>query len=163
MIRIKIILLLIFIFGFCLIGCSKKDTAGKNERLTIAVIPKGTIHEFWKTVHAGAEMAGRELGVDILWKGSLKEDDREAQISVVENIITRGVDAIVLAPLDDAALRRPVDEAMSNGIPVVIFDSGLQGDNYISYVATDNFKAGQLAGQYMAKLLDGKGKVAALR
>jgi ribose transport system substrate-binding protein len=163
MIRIKIILLLIFIFGFCLIGCSKKDTAGKNERLTIAVIPKGTIHEFWKTVHAGAEMARRELGVDILWKGSLKEDDREAQISVVENIITRGVDAIVLAPLDDAALRRPVDEAMSNGIPVVIFDSGLQGDNYISYVATDNFKAGQLAGQYMAKLLDGKGKVAALR
>jgi ribose transport system substrate-binding protein len=163
MIRIKIILLLIFIFGFCLIGCSKKDTAGKNERLTIAVIPKGTIHEFWKTVHAGAEMAGRELGVDILWKGSLKEDDREAQISVVENIITRGVDGIVLAPLDDAALRRPVDEAMSNGIPVVIFDSGLQGDNYISYVATDNFKAGQLAGQYMAKLLDGKGKVAALR
>jgi ribose transport system substrate-binding protein len=163
MIRIKIILLLIFIFGFCLIGCSKKDTAGKNERLTIAVIPKGTIHEFWKTVHAGAEMAGRELGVDILWKGSLKEDDREAQISVVENIITRGVDAIVLAPLDDAALRRPVDEAMSNGIPVVIFDSGLQGDNYISYVATDNFKAGQLAGQYMAKLLDGKGNVVVLR
>jgi ribose transport system substrate-binding protein len=163
MIRIKIILLLIFIFGFCLIGCSKKDTAGKNERLTIAVIPKGTIHEFWKTVHAGAEMAGRELGVDILWKGSLKEDDREAQISVVENIITRGVDAIVLAPLDNAALRRPVDEAMSNGIPVVIFDSGLQGDNYISYVATDNFKAGQLAGQYMAKLLDGKGNVVVLR
>ena len=131
--------------------------------MTIAVIPKGTIHEFWKTVHAGADTAGRELGVDILWKGSLKEDDREAQISVVENIITRRVDGIVLAPLDDAALRRPVDEAMRSGIPVVIFDSGLQGDNYISYVATDNFKAGQLAGRYMAKLLDGKGSVAVLR
>jgi len=148
---------------FCLSGCDKKDTSDENERLTIAIIPKGTIHEFWKTVHAGAEMAGQELGVDILWKGSLKEDDREAQISVVENIITRGVDGIVLAPLDDAALRRPVDEAMSIGIPVVIFDSGLQGDNYVSYVATDNFKAGQLAGQYMAKLLDGKGNVAVLR
>jgi ribose transport system substrate-binding protein len=163
MIRIKIILLLICIFVFCLSGCSKKDDASERERLTIAVIPKGTIHEFWKTVHAGAEMAGHELGVDILWKGSLKEDDREAQISVVENIITRGVDGIVLAPLDDAALRRPVDEAMLNGIPVVIFDSGLQGDNYVSYVATDNFKAGQLAGRYMAKLLGGKGNVAVLR
>jgi ribose transport system substrate-binding protein len=163
MTRIKIILLLIFIFGFCLTGCSKKDSGSESKRLTIAVIPKGTIHEFWKTVHAGAEMAGHELGVDILWKGSLQEDDREAQISVVENIITRGVDGIVLAPLDDTALRRPVDEAMRNGIPVVIFDSGLQGDNYVSYVATDNFKAGQLAGQYMAKLLNGKGNVAVLR
>ncbi|MBC8218845.1 MAG: substrate-binding domain-containing protein, partial [Planctomycetes bacterium] len=133
---------------FCATGCDKKDEPGENKRLTVAVIPKGTIHEFWKTVHAGAEMAGREMGVDILWKGSLKEDDREAQISVVENIMARGVDGIVLAPLDDAALRRPVDEAMQSDIPVVIFDSGLQGDNYVSYVATDNFKAGQLAGEY---------------
>ena len=162
MTRAKAILLSAFIIGICLTGC-KKESPDENQRLTIAVIPKGTIHEFWKTVHAGAEMAGQELGVDILWKGPLKEDDREAQISVVENIITRRVDGIVLAPLDDAALRRPVDEAMRNGIPVVIFDSGLQGDNYISYVATDNFKAGQLAGQYMAKLLDSKGKVAVLR
>jgi len=156
------ILLSAFAIGICLTGC-KKEAPNENKRLTIAVIPKGTIHEFWKSVHAGADMAGREMCVDILWKGPLKEDDREAQISVVENIITRDVNGIVLAPLDDAALRRPVDEAMRIGIPVVIFDSGLQGDNYISYVATDNFKAGQLAGQYMAKLLEGKGKVAVLR
>jgi ribose transport system substrate-binding protein len=162
MTQAKTILLLAFSISICLIGC-RKEAPDENKRLTIAVIPKGTIHEFWKTVHAGAEMAAQELGVDIIWKGSLKEDDREAQISVVENIITRGVDGIVLAPLDDAALRRPIDEAMQNGIPVVIFDSGLQGDNYISYVATDNFKAGQLAGQYMAKLLDGKGNVEVLR
>jgi ribose transport system substrate-binding protein len=149
--------------GFFLTSCSKKDVPDEKKRLTIAVIPKGTIHEFWKTVHAGAEKAGQEMGVDVLWKGSLKEDDRDAQISVVENIITRQVDGIVLAPLDDAVLRRPVDEAMRIGIPVVIFDTGLQGDNYISYVATDNFKAGQLAGRHMAKLLNGKGKVAVLR
>jgi ribose transport system substrate-binding protein len=163
MIRAKTILLLVLTIGICLAGCSKKNVPDKDKRLTIAVIPKGTIHEFWKTVHAGAEKAGQELNVEILWKGPLKEDDRNAQISVVENIITRKVDGIVLAPLDDAALRRPVDEAMRNAIPVVIFDSGLQGDNYISYVATDNFKAGQLAGQHMAKLLASKGKVAVLR
>ena len=163
MTRVKTILLLATVIGICLTGCSKKDSTDEKERLTIAVIPKGTIHEFWKTVHAGAEKAGQEMDVEVLWKGSLKEDDREAQIAVVENIITRKVDGIVLAPLDDAALRRPVDEAMRSGIPVVIFDSGLQGDNYISYVATDNFKAGQLAAQYMAKLLESKGKVAVLR
>lgn len=163
MARAKTILLIVFILSICLASCSKKEVPGEKECLTIAVIPKGTIHEFWKTVHAGAEKAGQEMGVDILWKGSLKEDDRDAQISVVENIITRQVDGIVVAPLDDAALRRPVDEAMRIGIPVVIFDSGLQGDNYISYVATDNLKAGQLAGQYMAKLLNDKGKVAVLR
>lgn len=151
------------VLAFCAIGCGKKDAPSENGRLTIAVIPKGTIHEFWKTVHAGAEKAGRQMGVDILWKGSLKEDDREAQISVVESIITRQVDGIVLAPLDDAALRRVVDEAMGSDIPVVIFDSGLQGENYISYVATDNFEAGRLAGQYMAGLLEGKGKVVVLR
>jgi ribose transport system substrate-binding protein len=156
-------ILLCLAVGLSKTGCAKKDAPSESKRLTIAVIPKGTIHEFWKTVHAGAEMAGQEMGVDILWKGSLKEDDREAQISVVENIVTRQVDGIVLAPLDDVALRRPVDEAMRSDIPVVIFDSGLQGDNYISYVATDNFQAGRLAGEYMAKLLDGKGRVVVLR
>ena len=163
MARLKAILWMTLIVGMSLTSCSKKDGSDENGRLTIAVIPKGTIHEFWKTVHAGAEKAGQEMGVDILWTGALNEDDRDAQISVVENIITRQVDGMVLAPLDDTALRRPVDEAMQGGIPVVIFDTGLQGDNYISYVATDNFKAGQLAGRYMAELLEGKGKVVVLR
>lgn len=163
MIRTTAVLLLFLMLIFWPAGCAKKDLPRENERLMAAVIPKGTIHEFWKTVHAGAEMAGQELNVEVIWKGPLREDDREAQISVIENIITRGVSGIVLAPLDDAALRRPVDQAMRSGIPVVIFDSGLQGDNYVSYVATDNFRAGQLAGEYMAKLLDGIGNVVLLR
>jgi len=162
-IRKTIIILFSSAVILCLTGCSKKDVPNEEGRLTVAVIPKGTIHEFWKTVHAGAEKAGAELDVEILWKGSLKEDDRDAQISVVENIIVREVDGIVLAPLDDVALRRPVETAMRSDIPVVIFDSGLQGGNYVSYVATDNFKAGQRAGEYMAELLDGKGKVVVLR
>jgi len=162
-IRKTIIILFSSAVVLCLTGCSKKNVPNEGGRLTVAVIPKGTIHEFWKTVHAGAEKAGAELDVEILWKGSLKEDDRDAQISVLENIIVREVDGIVLAPLDDAALRKPVETAMRSDIPVVIFDSGLQGDNYVSYVATDNFKAGQRAGEYMAELLDGKGKVIVLR
>jgi ribose transport system substrate-binding protein len=142
-------------------GCGKQSA--KSERITIAVIPKGTMHEFWKTVHAGAVKASRELDVDVIWKGPIKEDDRDAQIAVVEDFISKGVSGIVLAPLDDAALRAPVSNAAKSGIPVVIFDSGLQGSDFVSFVATDNFKGGQIAGEHLAKLLNGKGSVIVLR
>ena len=136
---------------------------GEEKKLTIAVIPKGTNHEYWKTVHAGAEEAAKELGVDIIWKGPLREDDREEQIKVVEDMVTRGVNGIVLAPLDDAALRAPVSDAVANSIPVVIIDSDLKGDKHISFVATDNYAGGKIGGEYLAKLLGGKGRVILLR
>jgi ribose transport system substrate-binding protein len=142
-------------------GAAAGPAAG--ERLTIAVIPKGTTHEFWKSIHAGALKASRELGCDIIWKGPLKEDDREEQIKVVENMISRRVDGIVLAPLDDTALRMPVSNAVRAGIPVVIIDSGLKSDEYVSFASTDNHKGGYLGGQELARLLDGKGKVIMLR
>lgn len=132
-------------------------------KLTIAVIPKGTTHEFWKAVHAGAVQASRELGVDIIWKGPLREDDRSAQIGLVEDMVTRQVSGVVLAPLDDTALRAPVDTAVRSGSPVVVIDSSLKSTKQVSFVATDNYKGGFLGGQHLAKLLGGKGKVALLR
>jgi len=141
-------------------GCGQGNDPSK---LTIAVIPKGTTHEFWKSVHAGAIKASKELGVEIVWKGPLQENDRAGQIAEVENFINRGVAGICLAPLDDTALRKPVSTAMGRKIPVVIFDSGLKSEDYVSYVATDNYKGGTLAGEHLAKLLGGKGKVALLR
>lgn len=136
---------------------------GEGKPATIAVIPKGTTHEFWKSIHAGAIKAARELEVKIIWKGPLKEDDREAQISEVENFISQGVSGIVLAPLDDTALRAPVRAAKRAGIPVVIIDSDLASDDYVSFVATDNYEGGRRAGARMAELLDGRGKVVMLR
>src|SRR5262245_61819133 len=97
--------------------------APKSTRLTIAVIPKGTAHVFWQSIHAGADKAARELGVDIIWRGPLREDDRSAQVSEVQGFVTRGVSGIVLAPLDDLALVGPVAEAIHSHIPVVIIDS----------------------------------------
>jgi ribose transport system substrate-binding protein len=132
----------------------------------IAVIPKGTTHSFWKSVQAGAEKAGQELGVEILWKGPLKEDDRAQQIAVVQQFVASGVSAIVLAPLDDTALRGSVKSAMDRKIPVVIFDSalkGVAGTDFISLVATDNHRGGQIGGEELARLLGGKGKVVLLR
>jgi ribose transport system substrate-binding protein len=161
-----------------LAGCSKSsDTSGTTaatsgpsssapSQLTIAVIPKGTTHVYWKSVEAGANQAGKELGVDIRWKGPLKEDDAQGQINVVEEFVTEGVNGIVLAPLDDQALLRPVREADDAKIPVVIIDSplkGTAGTDFVSLVATDNHRGGVMAGQELAKELDGKGKVVLLR
>jgi ribose transport system substrate-binding protein len=120
-------------------------------------------HEFWKAIHAGAVKAGRELDVGIFWKGSQKEDDRAQQITVVEDFISRGVDGIVLAPLDDRALCRPVQDAAREKIPVVIIDSGLQGEDYISFVATDNYQGGVMAAKRLGGLLGGKGKIFLIR
>src|SRR5262252_1976508 len=111
-----------------------------DQTYTIAVIPKGTTHEFWKSVNAGAIKAERELTaqgtkVDIIWKGPLREDDRDQQIQVVENFMARQVSAIVLAPLDSQALVRPVHEAIQAKVPVVIIDSDLKSDEYVSFVA----------------------------
>src|SRR5262245_1606703 len=138
---------------------SKKE-AGK---LQIAVIPKGTSHVFWQSIHAGAARAASETGVEIIWRGPLREDDRDAQVSEVEGFTSRGVSGIVLAPLDDTALQPAVAGAKQAGIPVVVFDSGLKGDDYVSFVATYNFKGGHLGGERLSQLLGGRGKVVLLR
>ncbi len=142
--------------------------AGAADSYTIAVIPKGTTHEFWKSIHAGAEKARIELAaagitVNIIWKGPLKEDDREQQVQVVENFIGRRVDAIVLAPLDRKALVGPVETAVAGKIPVVIIDSGLDSKKYASFVATDNREGGRIAARELGRLLGGKGNAIMLR
>jgi ribose transport system substrate-binding protein len=141
-------------------ACGSKQETGKP---TIAVIPKGTSHVFWQSIHAGAEKAARELGVTVVWRGPIREDDRDSQVSEVEGFITRGISGIVLAPLDESALVGPVTDAKRRSIPVVIIDSGLKGNDYVSFVATDNRKGGRLAGEHLAELLHGKGSVVLLR
>ena len=134
-----------------------------SDRINIAVIPKGTSHAFWQSVHAGARQAAQELNVDIAWRGPLREDDRDSQVSEVENAVARRVSGIALAPLDEVALVAPVASAQRSGVPVVIFDSGLKGGEIVSFVATDNDKGGELAGEHLAKVLGGKGKVILMR
>jgi ribose transport system substrate-binding protein len=139
------------------------STASGGKKLTLAVIPKGATHEYWKLVHEGVNKAAAEDNVDIKWKSAQKEDDRNGQISVVESFITSGVDGIALAPLDNIALEQPVKEALAKKIPVVIFDSALNDVKTTSFVATDNEKGGHIAGKEMADVLKGKGNIIMLR
>ncbi len=144
-------------------GGSKSGGAGSGKKLKIAVIPKGSTHSYWKSLHEGADKAAAEFNVDIVFQGPEKEDDKSSQIQTVGTQIQDKVDGIVLAPLDRQALVKPVKEANDAKIPVVVIDSALDGGDFVSYVATDNEKAGGLAGTALAKDLGGKGKVLVLR
>jgi ribose transport system substrate-binding protein len=142
-------------------GCS---TAKPQHKYRIAVIPKGTSHDFWKYIHAGAIQAGRERGdTQILWDGPPKESMRYEQQQIIERFTSEGVSAIVLAPCDRKSLVPPVEGAIHKGIPVVIIDSGLESsalleksDHYLGYVATDNRQGGVAAAQRLIGLLKGK-------
>lgn len=169
---------LLFVWSLLAIGCnsgsvtspvpnpiaSEEESTTAKKKLVIAVVPKATTHEFWKAVHAGAKYGAEAAGVEILWKGPISESDREGQINVVQDFITKRVDGICLAPLDSRALVNVVAEAKAEGIPTLIFDSGLDDDsNMISLVATDNAHGGAIAADHMGKLLSGKGAVIVLR
>jgi ribose transport system substrate-binding protein len=162
----KLTFLLTVPLALLLFGCTTNQTGAK--KFTIAVVPKGTTHAFWKSIYDGAKKAAddyKSQGVDVelIWKGPLREDDREQQIQVVEGFISQGVNGIVLAPLDRVALVRPVEEAKRSGIPTVIMDSDLDSNQITSFAATDNKKGGMLAGNRLGELLGGKGRVIMLR
>jgi len=132
----------------------------KRKKKVIAVIPKGTSHPFWLSVEAGARAAGGELGVEVLWNGPATELDYSRQIQIVDAMIARKVDGIAVAAAERKALVQPIDRAVAAGIPVTIFDSGLDSQNYMTFVATDNYEAGRMAGRKMAELVGGQGKLA---
>lgn len=141
-------------------------SAQSEGKPTVAVVPKGSTHTYWKAVQSGADKAGKELGANIVFKGPVQEGDRAAQIKIVEQFVTEGMDAIMLAPLDEAALAKPVREAKAKKIPVIIFDSALNGNvgtDFTAYIATNNYQGGVLAGKEVETLLKGKGKVVMLR
>jgi ribose transport system substrate-binding protein len=164
--RLRFAALLIAVFCVVFVPACKRDSGGSGSssgKPRIAVIPKGTTHEFWKSVHAGALKAAKETDVEVIWKGPLKEDDLKAQIDVVQSFTAQGVNGIVLAPLSDKALVNPVKAAKAQKIPVVVFDSDLAGDEHVSFVATDNYQAGKLAAEHLAKSIGNKGGVVVLR
>jgi ribose transport system substrate-binding protein len=133
--------------------------SGTRKR-RIAVIPKATSHLFWVSVQAGALAAGKRFNVEILWNGPATETDYSRQIQILDSMVAQRVDGIALAAAERKALIGPVERATGAGIPVTVFDSGLDTDKYMSYVGTDNVEAGRLGARKLAESLGGKGVVA---
>lgn len=158
-----IVLLVAAAVVFVAIGISNKGRSGGRRQ--IAVIPKGTTHVFWQSIRQGAEKAGAEADVQIFWNGPDREGDRDRQIQIIEDFIVQKVSGVVLAPLDDVAIAPSVEKLFKKNIPCVIIDSGIETDKdkYVSFVATDNYQGGVIAGRRMGKILGGKGKIIVIK
>ncbi|MES1258587.1 MAG: substrate-binding domain-containing protein [Acidobacteriota bacterium] len=141
----------------CGIACNRQ------QQRRIAVIPKGTAHVFWQSVHAGAVAAGREFHAEILWDGPPNETDYSRQLEILDSMLNRHVEGVVVAAADRTILNQSLDRAAREKIPVVVFDSGVDSTNYVSFVATNNFEAGKLGARKLASLLNGKGTVAMIQ
>jgi ribose transport system substrate-binding protein len=133
---------------------------GKQQKERIAVIPMGRSHLYWQSIHAGAIAAARELNVDIVWNGTATETDYSGQLQIADAMINQRVDAIAIAPIDRTAMVSVVERAAREKIPVVIFDSGINTENILAQVSTDNYQGGVLGAERIGKILGGKGKVA---
>ena len=160
--KLSIFVALSLFVAVAVTACNKGAGNNASGKKTIAVIPKGVSHFFWQSVKSGADAAGKDLNVDIIWKGPALETDISGQINVVEDMINRRVDGIVLAPSHGDSLVPITERAQRENIPVTIFDSGIGTDKYVSYVATDNRQGGVVAARRMGEKLGGKGKVAIL-
>lgn len=135
-------------------GCNR------NTKKKIGVVPKGRAHVFWQSVHAGAVKAARENDIEVEWNGPASETDFNGQLQIVDAMINKRLDAIALAPIDKKAMVNVVERAMKQNIPVIIFDSPVDTEQFVAQVATDNYKAGQIAADRMGQITGGKGKIA---
>jgi ribose transport system substrate-binding protein len=134
----------------------------ERTKKLIGVVPKATSHLFFVSIHAGVSDAARDFGVDVLWNGPREETEFSRQIEIVDSMVAQRVDALAISATDHTALAGPVKRAMAAGIPVTVFDSGLDVTGYVSFVATDNYDAGVIAARKLAELVHGQGKVAEL-
>jgi ribose transport system substrate-binding protein len=144
------------LLAIALVACNR------DYKKVIGMVPKGTAHVFWQSVHAGAVKAARENDVEIRWNGPASEADINQEVKIIDSMIASHLDAIALAPIDKKALVNVVDRATDAKIPVIIFDSPVDTDKFVSQVATDNYQGGQIAARRMGEILNGKGKVAIL-
>jgi ribose transport system substrate-binding protein len=136
--------------------------------LKIAAVPQGSLHKYWRAVLSGAEKAVRDVltegvTVNFQWKAPLREDDRQEQTKILESVLRQRVDGIILAPFDSTTLVPLIEGAAADGVSIVIIDSALDSRKILSFIATDNQKAGALAADRMSEVLGGKGKVLLLR
>ncbi|MFM2036869.1 MAG: D-ribose-binding periplasmic protein precursor [Pseudomonadota bacterium] len=116
---------------------------------TIAYVTNGNTNEGWTLINGGAKKAGAAPGVKFI-ELAAEKGDLSKQLAIVEDMITRKVDAIAIAPVDSAGIAPAVNKAMAAGIPVIAVDTGISGAKITSYVATDNVPAARSQGDWAA-------------
>ena len=160
----------LFAGGWCLAAAlamlftASCNREGKGKTIHIALVTKALDSEWWQRVKAGAEKAANaDPEVELAVLAPEREVNIDQQVSILENQITKGVSAIAVAPAGAAEVIPVLDHAKAAGIPVLIMDTDVNWPSKLTYVGADNRRAGRIAGDYIVKLLDGKGKVAVIR
>ena len=148
--------------AFCLGLLLSLTACNRDRKKVIGVVPKATSHLFFMTIHAGVRAAERDFNVEVLWNGPNEETEHARQIQIVDAMVAQRVDALAISATDETALAAPVKRAIDAGIPVSIFDSGVAVKDYVTFIATDNYRAGQSAARQVAQLINSQGKVALL-
>jgi len=151
---------LAFVLACLSVGCG--PTTSSTPAIKVGFVPMGTTDPYWQAVHAGASRAAVEMDVELVWPTAFRVGDVSAQIRAIEDMRRRGATAIAIAPIDPSALARPIGALVDAGVPTVIFDSPLDRDD-LPFVGSDNYRAGEQAGEHMAKAIGGRGGVIVLR
>lgn len=128
----------------------------------IAIVSKGSQHQFWQAVQKGATDEAAKLGATITYEGPASESEVDKQLTMLRTALDKNPKAVCFAALDSKAATPLLEEAQSKGIPVVGFDSGVDSDIPVTTVSTDNIAAAGEAADKMAELIGGSGKVAVI-
>ncbi|WP_003542265.1 sugar ABC transporter substrate-binding protein [Desulfotomaculum nigrificans] len=158
---------------FMVVGCGgsqpttgdtkKEDKAAADKKITVGVVLKASNSDYWKIVTAGAEQAGKDLGVDVKVMGPNAETDITGQVSMIEDQITKKVSALVVAPSQPSSAIPIFDKAKAANIPVILADTDAPWDSKVSFVGTGNLAGGKMGGEYLAKKLGKGAKVVIIR
>jgi ribose transport system substrate-binding protein len=152
------ILVFYSIFVLLFTGCESGKISMEDKKKTIEVIAKADF-DFWQVVKLGAEAAGKEFGIDVVFNAPYREEDIVVQIQMVNNAINRKADAIIIAASDFEKLVEVSERAIDSGIPVIVIDSALNSKKISSFIATDNIEAGRRAGKKLIELVGEKSNI----
>jgi len=130
-----------------------------SKPYNIAIVVKSQAAPVWESHLIAAAKAGKDLGVNISPYAPTKADNVAEQKSMLEDIVTKGVDCVVLAPANSAAIQGPVASLVKKKIPVVYDNTLGGGDDYLSFVGVDSVQAGEVIGKTVGELMKGKGKL----
>jgi ribose transport system substrate-binding protein len=163
-------LVLVLLAALCLGGCQRgAEQAGGGGRQRIALVMKTANNPFFIEMQKGAEEAARRLNVELVVQAAEREVDVEKQMQIVENLIQTRVAALCVTPSGSREIVPAIDKANRAGIPVVIVDTRVDakalsesGGKVATFIGSDNYEGGKIAGEFLAKKLNGKGRVAVL-
>ena len=154
----------LLLIAVALVTVSSCGRASKGKTIEIALVTKALDSEWWQRVKSGGEEAARAVpGVHLVVLAPEREVNIDQQVGILEDQITRGISALAVAPAGVSEILPVLDKAKAAGIPVLIVDTDVNWPAKLSYIGADNRLGGRIAGEYIVKLLSGKGKVAVIR